>query len=157
MDSNCRSGLCWPVMQQVVYYPQMYTGCSNASDIIHRLPTGCHVTHYVPIPCPPRVVESLNEISKSQTSWSRVYNYRISHLQVPPFNTLLEKSRRLSQNRECKILDIRWSQRVFPGWYSLHGRSGLFRGLFHSCKSITFLELLWPYRDLFTTVIRRWL
>ena len=156
MDSNCRSGLCWPVVQQVVYVLE----CTQVIAMLLTSSTDCLLAVMLPIRYRsrvPHVLWSLNEISKSQTSWSRVYNCGIRHLQVPPFNTLLEKSRQLSQNRECKILDVRWSQRVFPGWYSLRGRSGLFRGLSPSCKSITFLELLWPYRDLFMIVIRRWL
>ena len=144
-------------MQQVVYILK----CTQVVAMLLTSSTDCLLAVMLPIRyrsrVPPRVVESLNEISKLQTSWSRVYNCRISHLQVPPFNTLLEKSRRLSQNRECKIFDVRWSQRVFPGWYSLHGRSRLSRGLSPSRKSITFLELSWPYWDLFLKVFRRWL
>ena len=118
MDSNCQSGLCWPVVQQVVYVLE----CTQVIAMLLTSSTDCLLAVMLPIRYRsrvPHVLWSLNEISKSQTSWSRVYNCGIRHLQVPPFNTLLEKSRRLSQNRECKILDVRWSQRVFPGWYSL--------------------------------------
>ena len=103
MDSNCQSGLCWPVVQQVVYVLE----CTQVIAMLLTSSTDCLLAVMLPIRYRsrvPHVLWSLNEISKSQTSWSRVYNCGIRHLQVPPFNTSPEKWRRLSQNRECKIM-----------------------------------------------------